>query len=315
MDNAGTNMFNIALCTNAGFSVHLSVAIESLLRNTNLECHFFIIYSSMDSNAQADIEKTVALERYSCTGKLLKHQVTFVNYNPEKDLTDENGTLLVPSFRNSLDNYSRIFFPRLLKEYGISRVLYIDGDIVANSNIDEIFTTLNTIKTLGGATELTFNNSDKFFINSGVLLMNLEGLERINFIERCLSYMKKMYPKCPHDQAIINAVMTPEEKELVPGAYNCCTSKKELYEKAMIIHYTGSFKPWIYNARWRKKKIIWFRYYLINKKVLKGEKVNLRSIDRYINFLKFIRPLLNAPIIISERIFNKRYIPADSNIE
>lgn len=125
--------------------------------------------------------------------------------------------------------YIRLLLPNLLQEY--NKVLYLDGDILCSGNLTQL---LNTpVEFIGGVPDiaesnivakLNMNNLNySHYINSGMLLMNLENLRKFDFVQKCITYPVEKYPKNVqffHDQAIINDLLK-NNITILPSIYNC----------------------------------------------------------------------------------------------
>ena len=98
------------------------------------------------------------------------------------------------SFRGGYDAFSRLFLTELLLSKNIKNCIYFDIDVVVKKNADELFSLVKNIKFIAGVVDsVTIKNGGKWvddkYINSGVLLMNLENLKSINFVEKCLDFI------------------------------------------------------------------------------------------------------------------------------
>ena len=192
--------------------------------------------------------------------------------------------------------YYRLFIPSIFKEY--SRVLYLDCDIIFLQNIDEIFgivfqeneiiacvpefhflkflckkpkekpkqfqTIQDYYREILGLTE-----SDSF-INSGVLLFDIQKCLEFEFTEKCLNLIEKNpFPDkffyC-HDQDIINCICKGKMHFLSnrynflafcvsPYSVNIKYKRKKIdpeevqkliedSKKAKILHFAFKGKPW-----------------------------------------------------------------------
>ena len=128
--------------------------------------------------------------------------------------------------------YYRLFIPRIFEEY--SKVLYLDCDLVILQNIDEIFgIVFQESEVIGAIPEFHFmklickkpeekpkqfqtiqdyyreilglTNSDPY-INSGVLLFDIQKCLEFEFTEKCLDLIDKTDFLYCHDQDMINCI-------------------------------------------------------------------------------------------------------------
>lgn len=162
----------------------------------------------------------------------------------------------------SKEMYYRLLCPWLLSD--VDRVLYLDPDMVINDSLSSFFH-----MDLGGAAlaagrdrptgmdnRARLNlNPDTVYVNSGVILMDLDKMRerREEDILRLLEEKKEelLYP----DQDIINLFWEGSIK-VVEDCYNlnanilflkehlCTPFPKKMKKYAKIIHYPGKDKPW-----------------------------------------------------------------------
>ena len=153
------------------------------------------------------------------------------------------------------------------------KCLYFDCDVIVNTDLLELFNTqLNDYYVAGvKAVGYFFSefNAQKYceqigipniqqYINSGVLLFNLQKIREDNITELWIEEALKN--KLPGDQDVINKICFDHIKH-IPYKYNVCAirlyEKDELLRKALsqteinearqsplIIHYANEEKPW-----------------------------------------------------------------------
>lgn len=192
--------------------------------------------------------------------------------------------------------YYRLFIPSIFREY--SRVLYLDCDIIILQNIDEIFgTEFQENEIIASVPEFHFmdfvkkkpdglperfktiqdyyrellglTNSDPY-INSGVLLFDIQKCLEFRFAGKCLDLIEKnplpgKFFHC-HDQDIINCIckgrmhfLSNEYNFLAfyisPYSVNIKYFRKKIdpeevqaliedSKKAKILHFASKEKPW-----------------------------------------------------------------------
>lgn len=173
----------------------------------------------------------------------------------------------------SIAAYYRLLTPIILPD-DIDKILYLDCDIIVNGNIKELYNCNIRNVALGAVLDEDYKNEVKYsrleyskekpYINSGVLLINLEYWRKNNVTNRLLSYINDNPDKVLfHDQDTINAVLH-NEITLLPIKYNFQTGF--LYKRLIadenilseieeckytpcIIHFTGPNKPWIKDSQ------------------------------------------------------------------
>ena len=90
------------------------------------------------------------------------------------------------------------------------------------------------------------------YINAGVLLMNLEGLRKINFVSKCKGAYEEHLLKKFNDQDLINLTLE-SDKFILPERFNTFarySEKQDIVDKKInnlnnsILHFIGDIKPW-----------------------------------------------------------------------
>ena len=279
---------NIVFCVNARYSELVPTVIESILLNTQDELFtFYVIYSSIAKNAQTYIEQTAHAFHPD-------HQCVFIEFHAEEAFIDKNtGKNYATAFRNSYDAFTRIFLTDILEPYKVEKCLYLDVDLIANQSIAPLLKILDETECVCGATDLVFyekNPDTKMltYVNSGVLTLNLKRLRELQFKDKCITAIIQHSGENLFDQDIINLVLDGGYIKVIDQIFNEYRPKKSLVEQAVIIHYTGPYKPWTLENRWRAKKFYWRMYHAANKLTLSGKEVNFEKLKaKYQCLMKF----------------------------
>lgn len=166
--------------------------------------------------------------------------------------------------------YYRIFASEFLPK-NMDRVLYLDPDIIVINSLEELYNTdlAGYYYAACSHTKTFLNDVNRIrlgmkkntpYINSGVMLMNLDELRRNQTIKEVFDYVKK-YGKhfILPDQDIISALYGDKINLLDTLKYNISdriikmnnlNPKNEyidinwVWENSVIIHYYGENKPW-----------------------------------------------------------------------
>lgn len=163
--------------------------------------------------------------------------------------------------------YARLAMGELLPAY-VTRLVYLDCDVLVRADLGELYRFDLRGKTLGGSVDWgvwlwrkqkTFLFPfDGEYINAGVLLVDLKNWRERNCGEKCFAYMRKPdYPILYEDQDVLNFTLH-QDIALFPVKWNtmlCFPAKKvktlglpqawpEALEKPGIVHFTSSDKPW-----------------------------------------------------------------------
>ena len=203
----------------------------------------------------------------------------------------------------SKPTYYRLLIPILLPEF--DKCVYLDGDTICFCDIRELFAVELENNLLAGAMgavipfdtaykEKVLNVPDAtYYINAGVLVMNLKQMREENKIEEFLRYSEKQLP-C-QDQDVLNICcynrihLLPLKYNIYNIAFNMSVEmlmeryKREEIEEAFarpsIIHYPGEFaKPWN-NIKCIKSKEWWnYADSVFERKVI--DELQTKAIER-----------------------------------
>lgn len=160
----------------------------------------------------------------------------------------------------TLTIYFRLFIPVMFPQY--DKGIYIDSDVVLNTDIAKLFDTdigenligacndssIVEIPELVAYVENAVGVPMKEYINSGVLLMNLDKLRRAGIEERFLSLLNTYhFDSVAPDQDYINA-MCNGKIHYLDGAWDAMPNENhEPLEHPCLIHYNLFAKPWCYD--------------------------------------------------------------------
>lgn len=155
--------------------------------------------------------------------------------------------------------YLRLCAPILLSSH--EKVIYLDCDVIVNSDLGPLFSTQMGDSLIAGVIDEGGEAGCKVqripgdrYINTGVLLMNLEALRKDNFLNK----LQDLYPAIEDqliwpDQCLINKY-AEGRKVILDESWNRQifsneTSKDEFQklvdtQPSSILHFVGAVKPW-----------------------------------------------------------------------
>lgn len=174
-----------------------------------------------------------------------------------------------PTSPNINTKYTKCSMARLFfsKEIADSKILYIDVDALVVSNIYELWNINIDNYYLAGVADsgmmrdgvvyLKFINSNIPYINSGVLLMNLDLIRKDKVDDKWLHMInteRLMYP----DQDALNS-SCKDHIYLFPVEFNSSNSTELLEDKSKIkiMHYTMAKTDWVRNHTYSE---LWYEY-------------------------------------------------------
>lgn len=251
MDNA--NPMNILVTLDANYLFCLNTMLSSLLHSNPGQ--FFRVYLLQSTVEESQVAET--REILGACGELILLRAD------ETGLEDAPTTARYPK-----EIYYRIFAARYLPDT-LNRVLYLDPDIIVNGRLDELYAlpmgnyyfaaASHVGELLSRFNQLRLDMGDNDpYINSGVMLMNLERLRAEQDEEAVFRFMHehKKSLLLP-DQDVISGLYGSKIYPLDPFRYNMTERlyarhapfEKELdvgwvRQNAVIIHYCGRNKPW-----------------------------------------------------------------------
>lgn len=283
-------MYHVVFCVNRDFFSRLPVVIYSLCKNSTLSIYFHVFYSSECCNAEACLYKIINKYSNCC-------QIEFEQLEP-KHIFDELG-IDVPKWSGGYDAYSRAFVVDALHNKGVKAAVYLDADILCLSNIDELLKYCDCVRGIIG---LISPSSDNFiykhtrhkYVNSGVLVMNLDYLVNIDFVKSFINVFKITdfeYLKFP-DQDAINMVIDDEFINGFECKFNTFSVNYKEGTECAILHYAGP-KPWQFWRKWNHAKFIYYRELSKFKLCMWG----VKKCEKYVDYIFVILEVLLAPLV------------------
>jgi wbbM protein len=263
---------NIPICfsVDKNYILYLGVAIQSLIVNISSEKNYdILIFTSNISSLERKKITQLALSSHNVSIRFFDIKEYIKNKFPASFFTSGHFTEAV---------YYRAFLPYILEKY--SKVIYLDCDLVVNKDIGNLYHINISPNPLGAVVDievirsykcgfmqkyvdntLKLKNITKYF-NSGVLIMDLRQLRKMNFLDKFLSTIQKISEPWFVDQDIFNVVLE-NQITLLPTKWNVeyhlpiwdksytdhlPEKYLELYSNMQddpyIVHFAGCKKAW-----------------------------------------------------------------------
>lgn len=160
----------------------------------------------------------------------------------------------------------RLFAPFILKD--VDKVIYLDSDLIVLDDIAKLWE--YEPEYIAGVQDPLYrkqakkNNLHHVYINSGVMVMNLKNLRKLDWLDRIQATQTGEYNLSLLDQDIINIALG-DKIEHIPEQWNVYAKKYaettyamiEARKKPSIIHWCGFEKPWNADV-WQKE--VWSKY-------------------------------------------------------
>lgn len=249
---------NILVTLDSNYVEQLIVMLTSLLMsNINETFDVYVANSSLNDEDFSLINNCVDSER--C--KIINVKITDDVFG-DAPITD----------RYPKEMYYRIFAACYLPKE-LDRILYLDPDLVIINSIDDLYN-MNLGNNFFAAASHVHRNlkiineirldmpEDSTYINSGVMLLNLNELRSRQSIQEVYDYIEnyKLFLVLP-DQDVLNGVYADRTVHIDPLIYNLSerylnfynanpiniNNKKDMRwiaHNTSIIHYCGRKKPW-----------------------------------------------------------------------
>lgn len=221
----------------------------------------------------------------------------------------------------SIAAYYRLIAPSILP-HDLDKILYFDCDTIINASIFNLYNEDLTNYAIGAVKDEAFYCDSKYerlcydktysYINSGVVLFNLDYWRKNNITDKCFTFIAKHPERILfHDQDTINGVLynqiklLPIEYNLQTGFLYSCLSQNLQNEmediriatkRTVVIHYTGKNKPWI-----KGEKHPYRKHFLYYKEISLWKNYSLKKRIKPRGFKEFVKEILQALGIIKEK--------------
>jgi len=256
-------MIPIVYCFDRKYVDPTAVSSYSAFKNSNAPIKFYWICSGY---------AVLHAEFYRKPLSMLGMNIEIIEV-AEDTFSDWKADLIVPHIPKSA--YMRLLIPHLINE---KKAIYLDSDTIVLDDLTDLFRTDLGNTPIGG----TFNffekseshikppilSEDDPYINSGVLVMDLEKLRRDNFISKAEDIHTKHYDKImASDQCIINKYLE-HNKTLIDRKWNYMMKASKYSETGFVdslkkedvkvLHFTDCSKPWEVIGRNRAMSKFWW---------------------------------------------------------
>ena len=204
---------NIVFCTDKRYIIPCGVMMTSLCENNKDEnvSFYCIVDENVDQTDKIKLEK-IAL-KYG-------HHIDFLKFNsPQLD-----SLPIKDKVRYTKSVYYRLFFAEIFPK-NTTKILFLDGDIIINQSLHDLWNTNLDGYALGAIPDMTDGNMEYYnrlkysshdgYFNGGVLLINLDYWRNNNVQNRFLEFCEK-YPKriVWNDQDVMNYILRKEKLNL-----------------------------------------------------------------------------------------------------
>ena len=265
---------NVVYITDDKYYPNTLVSAYSLYRNRSMKREYNIYIISVD----------IEQEEMKLTQQLEADNFHIIWMPQEEKMND----YLITDFHVSPVACYKFSLAQILKD--VDKVLYLDGDTIVNSNLEELYDIKLNDKLLAAVRDLS---SEQFvpsqpsklgidtalYFNSGVMLINLRGWREQDVRQKLINYRKTginyfmdqdalnvvlykytKYIKCKYNYMISYNQIQNKLKGLHDYGYDTKMLEPERLKQAHVIHLAGKVKPW--NVYIEYVTSIFMNYYL-----------------------------------------------------
>lgn len=268
--------FNIVFCVNNAYVNHLIVTIYSLIKNNaKHRLHIHILSSDISDTS---IEAVDSL-------KSMGAHINISYYSVDPRRFDD---MAITMDYITTETYYRLLIADVVGK-SIETVLYLDADILVVGDIGKLFSSPFKVSNYAAAVpdiyldkESSYKRSigtgDSVYVNAGVMMYNLAAIRRDNLvstlIDRAINKKNKY-----QDQDVLNVVFKGKINTL-ERKYNY-QIKDIVYktipkEDMVILHYSGSSKPWNRDRSYDAFSTIYDEYKLQASKYIASKSRNIK---------------------------------------
>ncbi|HOO91525.1 MAG TPA: glycosyltransferase family 8 protein [Syntrophales bacterium] len=248
---------HVAYCADNGYAPYLGVSLASILLNAGIDekLHIYIVTSGITAENR---EKIASLKR------IKDFSLCFFEPNLE----------LLEGFRLKKGCAAEMFYRLLLPEIlsTLDTVIYLDCDVIVRRSLAELLAYDVSNACLAAVPDLIdylpfsscthkrrlHGDTDFSYFNSGVMLLNLERMQREDLFRRCMSWLEKNADRARYcDQDGLNAcllgdfvrlhpkwnVQTPMYWPGVIRNLKKRTDTRSALSDPAIVHFTTGEKP------------------------------------------------------------------------
>ncbi|ROZ77019.1 glycosyltransferase family 8 protein [Ramlibacter sp. WS9] len=236
-------MVHVAYCIDKNYQQHFGASATSLLLNFAGDGSELTIHVVTD---EADPVFRARLDRLRSVFKA-RLELYLVDSQALQAMAPLKGT---SAAHVSTATYFRFLLPRILPET-VKKLLYLDADTIVPSDIGELFKTDMAGAAVAGVSDysaktMAAKQNVERYINSGVILLDVEQWRREDHGARCLAFASENKAKLIFgDQCTIN-LLFQDRLRLLDARWNCYVTPtaRALPENPGVFHFITGDKPW-----------------------------------------------------------------------
>ncbi|PPD37081.1 MAG: hypothetical protein CTY18_01850 [Methylomonas sp.] len=251
------NKYPVVFAIDKNYILPLSVALISLLKNNSNKCiEIYVLHDDLTETDQKLIKKCIYSDFV---------QINF--YNIDSSVFDNYKT----GYHFTKAIFYRLLIPDIFKNK-FDKVLYIDSDALILGDISTIFDVNLEDNYLAAVSNIGFDRYESLGIEkshgyfaSGTILFNVKKWISDDIFLRLSKYLEGNKHVLMPDQDALNVIVDGKwrpldigfgvETSLIDAVYNNdYTEYKESVFSPVIVHFSGSSKPWHFANKHKYKK-------------------------------------------------------------
>lgn len=247
------NNINICLSCDDNYSKYAGVVMASILSNANKtdSLSFYILDGGISEIRKQEILSLKTIK--DCEIKFVDIDVSlFEDYKKIKTHT----YLTLPA-------YYRLKLASLLPN--ISKVIYFDCDVIVKTSLADLFNIDITNFAIAAVKDINKRvlKKNPNYVNSGVLLLNLDYWRKENIEEKLLNFTKENIDNIKTgDQEVLNRCLSGKIK-VIEDEWNVqssnFTNRSSYTNSPKVIHFVAKKKPWHW-ASFSYHRDLYFKY-------------------------------------------------------
>ena len=234
---------NILYCGDQGIKDGVLVSILSLVKYNEAPLNIYILTINFEDtkpftkDTASFLDNLVKQKNSKSFVRLIDATKIFVERLPKKNM----GSYFTPC------SMLRLYIDKVPEIAKLDRILYLDYDVVCRGDISEFYSIeLKNIEVAGvldiyGKHFYHYHGIRRDYMNSGVMLFNLEECKKTKMFEKAVALCAKRWMMLA-DQAALNKSI--KNRKLMPRKYN---EQGERPRKDTVLHhFSNNFKFWPY---------------------------------------------------------------------
>ena len=261
------NKFNLLYCHDEGYNLQTFISINSVLKNSQSSTYDIHIIHENPETFRDYYERLISSPKIN--------EIFLYKFND-----NDNFFPNISGKHVSAATYYRLFIENYLPE-SLNSLIYLDSDVIAIKNVDEIFEKcekeiLESKFTVSVSIEMVKlnENHDVFknlelsgnnYFNAGVMFIDYEKWKNETSVREFLELIDLYKDKIIFwDQDVLNKFFDDNFLKLndnlnfrvyEPVDYN------KLDSNAILLHYSGNSKPWTIQGGYKKSSQYFFNFY------------------------------------------------------